>query len=515
MAPIFRRALEPHPRPETTRLLECTLEVLRETYDLLANSVASGVDPAIYREGQAQIERIAALRSELAGPGAPSALDRPERSNWERFQIANANVRYLERLGARALDAETQRDRFAAADAAYQELIAEQMQADERVMAVPMLYANHSKLLRRLGAGRLSDPAGRELMSRALQQAANGVLREPLNPRVRREVGKDHFALEQYADALAVWLETQHLTPNDPHLAFKIGLCHWYLARDRSRRDERVAELELAHASFETAWVLFGLENLEQRTWAQLWRGRAALELDRLDAAMIDLRSAANLNGSHLAAKLLLGECYRRAGDEAMSFSCFAEVSAALGADAAGALDHDWGDTLTRCEAVAWAGWGEATSAAAPPDTARLPIIERALEAARGIPAERSRAHWTARCLDAKGHLQARADLKQALVAVQQADALIASPEIILHLLELYEAQAKKLADHEQRLEVVHQAEQAVRRLKRLDLNDEHSYAAQAGEIMARLQALRDAPAPNGHGRWPPFARRRATAPVA
>jgi tetratricopeptide (TPR) repeat protein len=248
--------------------------------------------------------------------------------------------------------------------------------------------------------------------------------------------------------------------------------------------------------------MLFGLENLEQRTWSALWRGRAALELGDLGAAKGDLRAAANLNPSHLAAALLLGECHRRAGDEAMSSSCFCEVFRAL-ADIPEPryLDEQWGNTISHAEAVAWSGWGVVTSPVKPEITPRSTIIREALRAARRIPHRRQAAHWTALCLDAEARLSGRRNLARALAAVEEADALLASPEIILHLLELYEAQAKTLANPEQRLEVIRQAERAVRKLKRLDRAGEVTYAADAGQIMARLEALRLELDGNGHGR--------------
>jgi hypothetical protein len=171
---------------------------------------------------------------------------------------------------------------------------------------------------------------------------------------------------------------------------------------------------------------------------------------------------------------VLLAEAYRRGGDEAVSYGWFRQTLSELSTvQNCVFLDKGWGNTLSSSEALAWAGWGVATSTATEESSsARQRLLEDALVTARKIPDDRSRARWTARCLDAQGDLSSKDDLVTAVKAVEQAGGLVSSPEIIFHLLELYEAQAKRQHNREKRAEIIRQAEQAVRKLKRLDALD-------------------------------------------
>ncbi len=69
---------------------------------------------------------------------------------------------------------------------------------------------------------------------------------------------------------------------------------------------------------------------------------------------------------------------------------------------------------------------------------ARAPPL--ALLAARSIFDDRTRVRWTGRCLDAQGQSRSRDDLRTAVEAVEHAGTVCPSPEIIVDLLELYEA---------------------------------------------------------------------------
>jgi hypothetical protein len=86
---------------------------------------------------------------------------------------------------------------------------------------------------------------------------------------------------------------------------------------------------------------------------------------------------------------------------------------------------------------------------------ARAPPL--ALLASRSIFDDRARVRWSARCLDAQAQSRSRDDLRTAVEAVGHAGTVCPSPEIIVHLLELYEAQASDERDPQESILIVKQ----------------------------------------------------------
>jgi tetratricopeptide (TPR) repeat protein len=202
------------------------------------------------------------------------------------------------------------------------------------------LHAKHARALRR--AGRYDE---------ALAVAARGELQDPLSASARRELGKAHFALLQFEEALEAWQHTLWLTPNDPHLHWKVGFCHWSVAQDRRAAGARRASLEAAADCFERAATLFGVGAAEGWAWSQLWAGRVRAELGDHDAAVSHLRSATGCRPTEAAGALLLGEVYRALGEQALSRLQLARADTLTGlAPGPGNVDADWGETLTARE---------------------------------------------------------------------------------------------------------------------------------------------------------------------
>ena len=214
LAPIYRRTLELHHSGALLAMRDNTLAALTRTYDLLEASDdlsrATLIQQLWDKLETATADRdVATLRALKAG------LDR--RHVWEREQVQIALARTLGRNGE-----------WEQARHEYAELIA--MLAEQRPQGIVQhsLHAKHARALRRS-----------EHYHEALVEAARGQLQDPLSASARREVGKAHFALLQYEEALEAWQHTLWLTPNDPYLHWKVAFCHWSVAQDRRDSDAR------------------------------------------------------------------------------------------------------------------------------------------------------------------------------------------------------------------------------------------------------------------------------------
>ena len=235
LAPIYRRTLELHHSKALVAMRDNTLAALARTYDLLDASDdvnrAKRLERAVghARERDEATNDVAALEALKA--------DRGLRYLWEREQVQIALARTLGRNGLW----EQARDEYA-------ELIATLAEHRPQGIVQHSLHAKHARALRRS-----------ENYHEALVAAARGQLQDPLSASARREVGKAHFALLQYEEALEAWEHTLWLTPNDPHLHWKVAFCHWSVAQDRRDSGARRDALVAAAAGFEQAATLFGV----------------------------------------------------------------------------------------------------------------------------------------------------------------------------------------------------------------------------------------------------------------
>jgi tetratricopeptide (TPR) repeat protein len=329
LAPIYRRTLELHPPAATIELRDGTLDTLRDAYGVLDDAA-----------GRARIKAIGtlweALQRGTAERDVPAlvALKAGFRDGreWEREQVQIALARTLGRLGD-----------WHGAAREYGELIALLEKHRPQGIVQHSLHAKHARALR--NSGRAPE---------ALAEAARGQLQDPLSASARREVGKAHFALLQYEEALEAFTHTLWITPNDPQLHWKLGFCHWIVAQERRDPDARRAALESAAECFGHAAALFGAGGADGWAWSRLWAGRAMTELEEDDEAVRHLRTAAGCAPTKLAGSLLLGELLHRHGehDDARRFLRDAldladELS--MGANA----DADWGETLPVHQVVA------------------------------------------------------------------------------------------------------------------------------------------------------------------
>jgi tetratricopeptide (TPR) repeat protein len=332
LAPIYRRTLELHHPAALLAMRDNTLAALRRTYTTLEG-------------GATRIDRIETLWVELeeatAQPDVDALVKLKNRFDdahvWEREQVQIALARTLGRLG-----------RWDAARDEYAELIAMLEARRPQGIVQHSLHAKQAKALRRTGD-----------YHEALVRAARGQLQDPLSASARREVGKAHFALLQYEQALDAWEHTLWLTPNDPYLHWKVAFCHWSVAQDRRDPAARRASLEAAADGFEQAATLFGVRILKGWAWSQLWAGRVRAELGDHDDAVRHLRSATGCAQTELAGALLLGEEYRTVGDRSLSRLHFERAYDAVSVRLDGGnVDADWGETLPSREVAVRAAVG-------------------------------------------------------------------------------------------------------------------------------------------------------------
>ncbi len=320
-----------HHSTASVALREGTLSALRRTYERLS-------DPA----GTARIDGIRALRRKIEDATrdrdaeALRALKERAAGDWELEQVQIALARTLGRLGD-----------WPAAAEEYGELIVLLERERPHGVIQHSLYAKHARALRNMG-----------LRQEALVAAARGQLQNPLSACARREVGKAHFSLMQFEEALEAWQQALWLTPNDPYLHWKVAFCHWRVAQDRRDEAARGAALAAAAAGFEQSSTLFGPALVEGWAWSQLWAGRVQAELGANDAAIRHLRSAAGCEPTSVPGALLLGEAYRAAGEHGASRVQLERAHAAAATPAGARVDEDWGETLSDREVAVRAAVG-------------------------------------------------------------------------------------------------------------------------------------------------------------
>lgn len=143
----------------------------------------------------------------------------------------------------------------------------------------------------------------------ALETAAEGVRRDPLDVEARREAGRAHFALGQFSDALDSWKHALWLSPSDPYLHYEYAMCHRRLAQDQPDPDERKRLVTCAKEHFDRARELFDGEDLDGEAWTRFWRGKIALEAGEPAEALGYLQGAEH-GSAEAAAALLVGEAH-------------------------------------------------------------------------------------------------------------------------------------------------------------------------------------------------------------
>lgn len=208
----------------------------------------------------------------------------------------------------------------------------------------------------------------------ALKTAALGIRRAPLAVEARREAGRAHFALGQFAEALDAWKFALSLSPSDPYLHYEIAMCHRELARDQTDEVERQRKLGEAKEHFAKAQELFDGEDLDGEAWTRFWRGKIAFEAgDPMEG--LEYLKGAEHGTARAAAALLLGESHLRLDQRPAADHAFKRCEEALegridgsGTDAKTmsrldgrtTIDALWGDELPVIAVLARIACGKA-----------------------------------------------------------------------------------------------------------------------------------------------------------
>ena len=326
LAVVYRRTLRPHDSSAMVMLRDSTLTALERTYQRLADDEGAERIRAIrslWPDLRAATESrdVAALRALEARFGAGR--------EWELEQVQLALAIALGRHG-----------RWREAKAEYRELRTLLEQHRPAGIVEHGVHIGHARALRKLGR-----PA------EALQAAATGQFQSPLDAATHRELGKAHFALRQYEEALAAWQQALRLAPNDPHLHWRIAFSRWSIARDNHDEAARRAGFEAAATEFERAALLFDVRDPEGWAWSRLWAGRSRQGLGEHDEALRHLRAAAGYQPTATVAALLLGEVDLAIGDRNLARARFEAAADAVEGHHETVLDAAWGATITGAEA--------------------------------------------------------------------------------------------------------------------------------------------------------------------
>jgi tetratricopeptide (TPR) repeat protein len=488
LAPIYRRTIEPFATPSMVQLRERTLEVLEDAHKALGCSK----DVARIRRLSTlydTLRKLSATRDDISAyDGAATELahmqdeyrDRPWSFEYEQIAVVLGRV--------------YSKFDFESAAEFYRQLIKELDTKRPRAVVEHALHARHAQALRRTGH-----------REEALQAATRGLLLNPLSAPVRRELGKAHFALLQFDEAVDAWEHTLWLTPNDPVLHWKVAYCHWCIAQDRQEQDARLSTLENAARYFYQAALLAGPEKITCWAWSKLWLGRVRLEQHRYDDAVQELRAAKGCQATALPARLFLAEAHQANGETYLSLNGFTRVLEDAhpwiekhGADAR--VDQDWGETLVGPELVVRSECGLAyweAEAEGQLDHA-LERVSAAEESARRIEGNvRGPASTWARCLHVQAMIHARRkDFDAALACSYKAASVSPAPAYLIHAMQFHEAVTEQ-ADAGDRAANLLLLRGTLDRLRRMDANGVTAHDGQA--ILNRLESP-DTTAVNGNG---------------
>jgi tetratricopeptide (TPR) repeat protein len=381
LSPMYRRTLEPFCLPSLVVTRDEALDVLAGAYGRL------DIPQQRQRIGGLRdlAQRIMLAERDQRNPGAlEDLLGQCEDDDWwTREQVGLALAR---KLGARG--------DWEAAAARYRWLINELEARRPDAIRQHALHSKLAKALRRLGK-----------KHEALASAARGLLLDPISPVARRELGKAHFALLQYEEALDAWQHTLWLTPNDATLHWKAAFSLWSAAQDRQDSRHRYETLAEAAEGFHRAAMLFGIESTSGWAWSRLWLGRVCHEMEEPDRAVKHLRAAKGCAVTQLAARVLVAEVYRDNGQRGLAWDQLTKARKQLRDLVAQAwreddsttraldrrCDRDWGDTLSYREIAAriHLGWSarETGAFAEPAEGARARAPEPRRARPRGPPA--------------------------------------------------------------------------------------------------------------------------------
>ena len=491
LAPTYRRTLEPFCLAPLVASRDEAVQVLGEAYGLLGLPRRRRRVDGLFDLAQ----RIAQAEREDRDPLALEALlaECPADDWWEREQVGLALARTL---GAMNLWAE--------AAARYGWLIDELGTRRPAALRQHALHAKHAKALRR--DGKKHD---------ALASAARGLLLDPISPVARRELGKAHFALLQYEEALDAWQHTLWLTPNDATLHWKAAFSLWSAAQDRQDPRSRREALAEAADGFDRAAMLFGIESVGGWAWSRLWLGRVCHEMAEPDLAVKHLRAAKGCSVTQLPARILLAEVYQAndqggfAHDQLMKVRRQLRVVVArtwtdepVSKTLARRSDADWGDTLSYREIATrlhlGLGWHALGVDGDERTASRHAVLAERL--ARLLSGQsRSRNRLLAHALELQSRVDfAREDLPRALESISRATHLCPEPGLLLRRIEIAAASADASVRTPTRAHLIAEMVDDLRAIRRAE--GDAADRAVAGELLVGSWTRDAVESSNGRG---------------
>jgi tetratricopeptide (TPR) repeat protein len=307
LTPVFARSVERFAPASVVDICKASLEILRDTFQMrfgdgkaidelceLREQLADKLRPD---RGNGLRPAIAQLEGRLTGEDAGCAARSEPLADWSRQQVELALARLYADAG-----------RWSDAEQTLGRIIEDLEQGDHPLTVEQLgLHIRRAQVFRRRAAC-ANDEKRREQLREALRIAQRALRADPLSAAGRREAGRIHFDLDQYEEALEAWTQALALVPNDPTLYWRLGRCHWRIAEQRRDSAARNKALRNAAEFFEQTTVLCGGEYEESKAWARLWHGRVLLEMDRVDEAVAELRSASAFPATRPAARAFLGE---------------------------------------------------------------------------------------------------------------------------------------------------------------------------------------------------------------
>jgi tetratricopeptide (TPR) repeat protein len=316
LTPVFARSVERFPPATVVDMCKASLVSLRHIFEIsyadsraiaelcdLRDQLATQLQPDRGNGHKTAIEdlegllRLADVQDQAAERHSNRDVWKARLASWKDQQVRLALARLYANAG-RWSDAER-----------TLEAIVERLQHGHDPLTVEQLGLRvRIAQVRRRRASSARGEERREQLREALKIAQRALRGDPLSAAGRREAGRIHFELEQYEEAVDAWTQALSLVPNDPTLYWKLGLCHWRIATQRRNPAARNQALRDAADLFGQTTILCGGEYEEPKSWAQLWRGRVLLEMDRLDEAVVQLRSASAFPATRPAARAFLGE---------------------------------------------------------------------------------------------------------------------------------------------------------------------------------------------------------------
>jgi tetratricopeptide (TPR) repeat protein len=329
-------------------------------------------------------------------------------------------------------------------------------------------WAAYPEEMRRRGLqgilARVLAREGKQQDALRVAHAAIGV--DPINWWEREVLGDVYEAAGDLQSAIEAYEHALLWHPNSPGLHRKLGTCHWRIAGDHTRPDDRTAGYRRAIEHNKAVLDLLSPSDLHGRVAAHYWLGRAYSQAGEYERAIPHLRNALAAGESAPVVETFLGEAYVRMHGYAQAEEVLSKAIDAADAMAADDVRTTIGDELgDTWEVGALAAEGHLLFA--------LALVQRDVRfgEARGHtktaanlcdPVGQTGGSTLARVRELQGRIQLREDrVDAAISALENSVALSADAEAYVYLARAYAAKAVVLRTKRDRRRLAEQARRA------------------------------------------------------